>query len=274
MNRTMSCDDDNRIGGSLRKSARNLCLATLALGSFFAAAMPAHSQGGVPGYPDNVTAYDAREVALVPRYCRYTQLFRERVPGGGNQEEIDRWYSEMGPSYHHMHHYCWGLMKTNRALLFARTRQFREFYLEDSIREFDYVIRNVTPNFVMLPEIFTKKGENLIRLGRGPLGVLDLQRAIELKPDYWPPYAAISDYYKENHEPTKAREWLEKGLSAAPDVKALKQRMAEIDGVRDKRKTTPQRPEKPSAPQSPGEKTATPPDSQPAEPQSPADKAR
>ncbi len=222
------------------KSVRYLCQAALALGSVLAAGIPAHGQGGVPGYPESVQAYDPREVALLPRYCIYTQLFRERVPGGGNQDEIDRWYSDMGPSFHAMHHYCWGLMKTNRAILFARTRQNRMFYLDDSIGEFNYVIRNATPNFVMLPEIFTKKGENLIRLGRGPLGILALQRAIELKPDYWPPYAAMSDYYKETGDLARAREWLEKGLSVTPDVKALKVRMAEIDGAKDKRKTAPQ----------------------------------
>jgi hypothetical protein len=34
----------------------------------------------IPGYPSNIEAYDSREVAMLPRYCIYTQLFRERVP--------------------------------------------------------------------------------------------------------------------------------------------------------------------------------------------------
>lgn len=220
-------------------AVRNLCQAALALGSVLAGAMPAHSQGGVPGYPDSVQAYDPREVALLPRYCIYTQLFRDRVPGGSNAKEMERWSSLMGPSYEHMHHYCWGLMKTNRSLLFARTRQVRVFYLEDSIREFDYVIRNATPNFMMLPEIFTKKGENLIRLGRGPLAILELQRALESKPDYWPPYAAISDYFKEIGNLVQAREWVEKGLSASPNTKALIQRLADLDAPQSKRKIDP-----------------------------------
>jgi tetratricopeptide (TPR) repeat protein len=224
------------------KAVRYLCQAALALGSVLAGAMPAHSQGGVPGYPDGVQAYDPREVALLPRYCIHTQLFRDRVPGGGNAKEIERWYSLMGPSYHHMHHYCWGLMKTNRSLLFARTRQYRVFYLEDAIREFDYVIRNATPDFVMLPEIFTKKGENLIRLGRGPLALLELQRAVEMKPDYWPPYAAMSDYFKGIGDLVQAREWLEKGLSASPNTKALSQRLAELDAPQSKRKNDPPQP--------------------------------
>ena len=43
--------------------------------------------------------------------------------------EVKRWYDVMGPAFHALHHYCWGLMKTNRALLLARTQQVRTYYL-------------------------------------------------------------------------------------------------------------------------------------------------
>ena len=177
---------------------------------------------------------------MLPRYCIYTQLFRDNVPGGNNKDEIDRWYLIMGDTFNTMHHYCWALMKTNRATLLARTGQLRTFYLSDSINEFDYVIQRAKPDFVLLPEIHTKKGENLIRLGRGPLGILELLRAIELKPDYWPPYAAMSDHYKATGDIQKAREVLEKALSFSPDAKALKRRLTELDEAKVKRKSAPQ----------------------------------
>lgn len=163
----------------------------------------------------------------------------------------------MGPSFNNMHHYCWGLMKTNRALLLARTQSLQRFYLRDSIQEFDYVIRGAPSDFKLLPEILTKKGENLIRLDQGPQGVRELERAIALKPDYWPPYAAIGDYYRTLGDLEKAREWLENGLSISPDVKALQRRKAEIDAAMDKPKTSPESPEKPLAPQSSGDRSAT-----------------
>jgi tetratricopeptide (TPR) repeat protein len=191
----------------------------------------------IPGYPDNVeTALDEREVALLPHYCIYTQVFRNSVPGGNNKAEIDRWYVVMGPTFHAMHHYCWGLMKTNRALLLARDKQAKRFYLSSSIDEFDFVLRRAPSDFVMLPEILTKKGENLIKLGRNVEGVTELERAIGIKPDYWPPYADLSDYYESTGNVAKARELLEKGLSFAPDAKALTRRLAELDGVKEKKK--------------------------------------
>ena len=57
--------------------------------------LPVHAQS-IPGYPDSVMAYDAREVALLPRYCTYTQLFRDHVPGGNNKQVVDQWQAQLG----------------------------------------------------------------------------------------------------------------------------------------------------------------------------------
>jgi tetratricopeptide (TPR) repeat protein len=190
--------------------------------------MPVFAQD-IPGYPAHVDGYDVREVAMLPRYCIYTQLFRDSVPGGSNQDEIARHTALIGPMFHHMHHYCWGLMKTNRAVLLARSQQVRMAYLADAVGEYDYVIRHADHDFILLPEILTKKAENLIRLGKGSVALFDLERAAEIKPDYWPPYAQMSDYYKDTGDITKARETLEKGLSFSPDAPALKRRLSELD---------------------------------------------
>jgi tetratricopeptide (TPR) repeat protein len=193
----------------------------------------------IPGYPDAVeTAFDSREVELLPPYCKHTQLFRDRVPGGNNAAEIERWSKLFGSSYSALHHYCWALMKTNRALFLARSTQTREFYLRGAVGEIDYVLERSSPSFVLLPELLTKKGENLLRLGRGPNAVVELQRAIETKPDYWPPYAALSDYYKDIGHRVLSREVLEKGISAAPDAQALRNRLAALDGSKETTKST------------------------------------
>jgi len=182
----------------------------------------------ITGYPDSVEGYDPREVALLPGYCKYTQLFRDRVPGGNDPKLIAHWYQVMGRPFHAMHHYCWGLMKTNRALLLARTKQVRNYYLHSSIQEFDYVINSSPPTFFMLPEIYTKRGENLLLLREWGEGMTSLQHAIDLKPDYWPPYAALGDYFKETGNYAKAAEWLQKGLKASPNAKPLQERLAAL----------------------------------------------
>ena len=211
---------------------QGIFLTIFMLGVMLVAGVPIYAQVDIPGYPSNVLAYDPREVRMLPQYCAYAQSFREHVPGGNNPDEIQRWYSVLGETFHHMHHYCWGLMKTNRGVLLARDEQSRRFYLTDAIREFDYVINHAPPDYVLLPEFLMKKGENLIRLGQVGNANVQLLRAIELKPDYWPPYAVLSDNYKKSGDAKKAREVLEKGLSASPDAKALKERLANLDSLK------------------------------------------
>ena len=206
------------------------CLAVS--GVLLWATLPAAAQNIAPGYPGLVTAYDAREVARLPRYCIYTQDFRAKVPGGNNQQHIDYWYSTMGQTFHAMHHYCWGLMKVNRALYLSRDANTRNFYLIDSVNEFNYVLNHAPDDFVLLPEILTKKGQSLILAGRGALGVVELERAISLKPDYWPPYLHLSDYYRGVGNKAKAREVLQAALEKSPDVKTLQQSLAELEDDR------------------------------------------
>lgn len=225
----------------MRPGGRALAWLRPALAGLVALALGGPTQAqDVPGYPPlNPQTmlhgpYDSRELAMLPRYCYFTQIFRQFAPGGTDIAEQERWYAYLGPTYHHLHHYCWAMMKTNRALLLARDRRVRQFFLNDSIAEFDYVVERAKPDFILLPEILTKRGENQFLLNRAPLGILDLERAIEIKPDYWPPYARLADYYKEAGETAKARQLLETGLKASPQAAALSRRLAELGPARDK----------------------------------------
>lgn len=186
--------------------------------------------------PSSITDYDPREVAMLPRYCIYTQLFREHVPGGNDIQQIQAWRSFMGPEFEAMHHYCFGLMKTNRATLHAQNKDQRQFYLTDAIIEYDFVLQRVPNDFIVLPEILTKKGENLMRLGKEPLALIEYNRAIEAKPDYWTAYGDLSDLYKQQGNITEARKVLERGLSFSPDAPGLKRRMAELATGNDDKK--------------------------------------
>jgi len=186
-----------------------------------------------PGYPDDFMALDAREVRLLPPFCVHTQYFSSKY--GVHEVERNRWRAVLGPTFVHIHHYCFGLLKTNRALLLTKTKQYREYYLRDSISEFDYVIQRAPDDFLLLPEILSKKGENLVRLGRGMMAVPEFERATELKPDFWPPYAQLADYYKAAGEKDKAREVLNKGLTQSPGTPALQRRLSELDTVAAKR---------------------------------------
>jgi len=173
--------------------------------------------------------YDERQLPILPPYCKYTQAYREAVPGANDPAQIERWSSLLGrENFFHLHHYCWALEAINRAQYFERDKNLREGNLRASIGDVDYVLQRVKPDFVLLPEILTKKGETLIQLGRGPEAAVEFQRAIEKKPDYWPPYAALSDYLKSAGDVRSARKWLERGVAATGDAKPLQRRLDEL----------------------------------------------
>ncbi len=192
-------------------------------------ALGAKAQQLIPGYSDDVKEYDVRELPLLPEYCKFTQDFREKVPGGSEAGQWEHWTAVLGPAFVHLHHYCWGLMKANRGFFLARDAFARTHFLNDAIREYDYVITRSSPDFVLLPEVLTKKGQALLRLGRVPAAMGVLERAMDLKPDYWPPYAYASDYYLDVGDRDRAREYLARGIAAAPTATALQRRLKEID---------------------------------------------
>jgi hypothetical protein len=68
--------------------------------------------------------------------------------------------------------------------------------------------------------------------------LVELERAAELKPDYWPPYAYMSDYYRETGDRAKAREVLEAGLQRIPESQGLRTRLAELDSKPNPKKGT------------------------------------
>lgn len=169
--------------------------------------------------------------ALLPPYCRSTGY--TAVPGGRNPAEVKRWGGLMGPSFAHMHHYCWALFAVNRAIV-APTAQERQSLLGRSIGDFSYVIENAAKDFVLLPEIHTKRGESLLQIGNAGRAIADFMRAIELKADYWPPYVQLSDHFKKIGDLPQAREWAEKGLSLVPTSRTLQERIAELEEAKTK----------------------------------------
>lgn len=209
------------------KATRLRCLFAGSVAAALLAAGPAAAQR-IPGYPEHVTAYDPREVVMLPEYCKYTQLFRDHVPGGNNRDLIQRWHATMGEVFIHMHHYCLGLMHLHRAKVLARDAQARGFHYDNAVREFDYTIARTPRDFSLLPEMLTKKGEALLGRGKAALALAEFERAIELKPDYWPPYAHISDHYRSSGDAPKARQILETGLARSPGAKGLQRRLQEL----------------------------------------------
>ena len=172
--------------------------------------------------------WDENAAAKLPPYCRNALVYRDHVPDGNDKAAIERWFKVMGGVFIHIHHYCHGLQLTNRGLFDSRTKIERDRALRLSIPQFDYVIARADSTFSLLPEILTKKGENLFLLERDAEAIATLVKATEVRRDYWPPYAALSDHYKKTGKLDEARNWLKTGLAASAGAKALERRLREL----------------------------------------------
>lgn len=108
--------------------------------------------------------------------------------------------------------------------------EYKEAWL-GAIEEIDFTVQFVPRDFILMPEMMLNRGKALTRLKKAEAAMMDFQKAIELKPDYWPPYLEIAGYHVSIGSKAKAIEVLQEGLRNAPDAKALKLRLVELGGA-------------------------------------------
>lgn len=180
--------------------------------------------------PNNMTA---GEVALLPPYCADTFSFTQQWVQDNPTERQRYWVSFMGRTFWAVHHYCWALMNERRALAAGVTPLQREFLLTSALTDSSYVIRNATPDFVLLPEIYTKMGDFNMRMGRLPQALQLFDRAREVKPDYWPPYARLAELHESVGQKRTARKVLAEGLAQLPDEPNLLEPYKRLGGDTD-----------------------------------------
>ena len=71
----------------------------------------------------------------------------------------------MGQNFDHLHHYCSGLTYMRRARTSVDLTK-RNQNLETALKEFNYVIKNWTPNFYLVKDAKDQKMVATIMLGR------------------------------------------------------------------------------------------------------------
>ncbi|MEF8698920.1 MAG: tetratricopeptide repeat protein [Candidatus Accumulibacter sp. UW26] len=159
-------------------------------------------------------------MALIPRYCASAQGFGtnyERTPEG------QQWAARLGRrSFHAIHHYCWGQINLQRALRSGTPRRERDYLLGTIIADYDYVLEHADPNFVLLPEILTRKGEVELLRSRPNDANRSFARARALKPDYWPAYSAWAEFLIYLGKKAEAKAIVKSGLEHSPDSRTLR----------------------------------------------------
>lgn len=183
---------------------------------------------GAAGGPPNVTD---GELALLPAYCPDTQGFKYGDQYGSLMSpRAPHWVGLMGKSFWGVHHYCWGLISLHRSQLAGTPRLTRRGLLESAAGDFNYVLTNAAPDFVLMPEILTRYADVQILLGNTPAGYEAYARAWTLRPDYWLPYLQWANLLDKSERRTEARQLLAQALAYSPDAKPIRDRYRQLGG--------------------------------------------
>jgi len=162
------------------------------------------------------------EIALLPEYCIDTEGFIYGSVGNpGQSPRAPMWVERMGLTFKGMHHYCWGLVNLNRLLAGRANTSDKRYFAKQIVDEYHYVLRVSTPDFILLPEIWTRIGEASL-LADDVGGALDAYaKARKIKPDYWPAYSQWAEFLLRYGKKDEAKALLRSGLQFSPDSKVL-----------------------------------------------------
>lgn len=179
----------------------------------------------MPGLSQASWKGTANDLKLLPRYCKDTMSFPENY-----QARQAYWVNVMGKTFQHMHHYCWALNEIQRSQRANIDRQARIGLWQEAANNYEYVIKNAEPDFVLLPEIYTRLGEVELLRNLPAKANQAFSMARELKPDYWPAYSRWAEYLMRNSQRAEALRIVTSGLQYSPDAKILRELFQTLGG--------------------------------------------
>lgn len=141
-----------------------------------------------------------------------------------------QWASILGPGAVWNNHTCYGINRINRYYK-SRTRHEKNEHLGTALRDFNYSVSKLPPDFALMPEIYMYRGITLSLMGRVGEAVADLQKATGMDPKLVKAYSELADLYENKlSQSKKALEVITEGLRHNPDTPSLQRRYTRLGG--------------------------------------------
>lgn len=214
----MNASDNGRDTALLVRSRGAACRAALVacftLTGLFAAA-PA-----LAVYPFN----DA-EWGMLPKYCHHQGNVSQRHRSTPSPE----WKNYFGSDFEHIHHWCAVYMWMGRAFKAGVSSPEGRSNLARAEADIAYFLDRARPDSPIGAEVYTRLGEVYLLQGKPGQAEPAFKRAHEINPARWQPYLLWAHYLYKNGRVADARQEVSVGLEHAPDSKALKSFLAEMD---------------------------------------------
>ncbi len=168
------------------------------------------------------------EYQLLPAYCRNQGNVASSYFKPDNEAH---WKNQLGNNFPHIHHYCWGMVSLNRAYKARQTDAERSHQFNLAKADIIYVLERATPEFVLLPEIYSKAGQAYLGLHDDKNAEIVFKKAWEANPAYWPAYLWWAQRLMNQGKKHEALEVAEEGLKNSPGCKPLERLIAEMRGT-------------------------------------------
>jgi len=167
------------------------------------------------------------ELRMLPPYCKpkAVNLNSKVGPYQKYRPLIKIWKQRLGPDYVHLHHYCQALQALNKIY---KEPEKKKFYYKVALGNIEYMERNASKKFILMPEIFYTKAKVLYSMGRTDDAIKYLISAIRLKKNFTAPYVKLIEIYSKLGMKDKAKKVLTTGLKYNPKSKALLRRKDEL----------------------------------------------
>lgn len=157
------------------------------------------------------------QLAALPAYCRARVLPQDHP-------EARNWASMLGEGWNHIHHYCLALQALDLARVSMSDRE-RQRAFSRAQGEIQYVVKRVSPNYPLMPELLLNRARAEHGSGNSGLAIVTLQDASARKPDYIAPYFELAEVYLQMNQPEEARKTLITGLAKNPNSRSLQRRL-------------------------------------------------
>jgi len=194
---------DTSVHGRFRRASHSIVVVVIAVLAFAQAAIALQFEP---------TEF---EWASWPEYCRARYMesaagresqFLGRVDAG----LVANWRARLGAAWDPLHHYCAGLVITDRARIEPDKRQ-RENLLRRVIEENRYALARIPPSHPMYAEIAARSGLVHRDLGEDDLALRHLEMAIKECPKCVVGYQAMAIFHRGKGQLAEARRTLESG---------------------------------------------------------------
>jgi tetratricopeptide (TPR) repeat protein len=145
-----------------------------------------------------------------------------------SKHEIEKWEKTIGGVFHHLHHYCAGVIWLNRSYAVLNKKYSKQFCLKSAINEMTYTFSKVDSSNTLFVIMSGKLAEAYDRAGETARAATILSTMLEKKPNDPKAYVVYSKHYMRKGDLGVAEESLKDGEKKIANSAIIQYQLAKL----------------------------------------------